>query len=64
MKLPQWLVKPEDLGTLLRPPGRKMPDKFLPLAVYNAEVARGIEHAGGLKVRMLMLQREFDEWAK
>ena len=39
-----------------------MPQKFEILAVYNAEVARGIMHTPQWDVKMADLQREFDRW--
>ena len=39
-----------------------MPQKFEALAVYNAEVARGIVHTPEWDARMADLQREFDHW--
>ena len=37
--------------------------RFQPLAVYNAEVARGIVHTREWDAKMAELQREFDEHA-
>jgi hypothetical protein len=37
-----------------------MPDKFNPLARYNAEVARGIMHTPEWDAQMAALQREYD----
>ena len=39
-----------------------MPDRFIPLAAYNAEVWRGIVHTPECDARMAALQREFDQW--
>ena len=39
-----------------------MPDRFIPLAGYNAEVWRGIGHTPEFDARMAALQREFDQW--
>jgi hypothetical protein len=41
--------------------GVAMQAKFGPLAVYNAEVARGIMHTAEYAAAMAQLQREFDE---
>lgn len=43
--------------------GAGMPDKFEPLAIYNAEVSRGIVHTPEYRERMALLQLEFAEWA-
>lgn len=40
-----------------------MPPEFEPLAVYNAEKARGIIHTGEWRQHMAELQQQFDEWA-
>ena len=34
------------------------------LAIYNAEVARGIVHTPEWDAKMAELQREFDAWAR
>jgi hypothetical protein len=39
-----------------------MPQKFETLAVYNAEVARGIVHTAEWDARMAELQQEFGQW--
>ena len=43
---------------------RWMPSKFDELAVYNAEVHRGIMHTFTKRERMIILQSEFDAWSK
>ena len=40
----------------------RMPGKFEALAVYNAEVARGIMHTPEWDARMAALQEELDQW--
>lgn len=36
--------------------------RFDPLAVYDAECARGIVHTAEWDEKMAKLQREFDDW--
>lgn len=38
------------------------PARFEPLAVYNAERARGLLHSAGWMAEMARLQMEFNEW--
>ena len=40
-----------------------MPARFEPLAVYQAERARGLLHSAGWMAAMARLQAEFNEWA-
>lgn len=40
-----------------------MPAEYKPLAVYNAECARGIVHTAEYDASMAWLQRQYDEWA-
>jgi hypothetical protein len=39
-----------------------MPGKFNALAIYNAEIARGIVHTQEWDARMAALQEEFWQW--
>lgn len=41
-----------------------MPAKYEPLAVYNAEVSRGIVHTPEYDAAMTALQREFNAWSR
>ena len=41
-----------------------MPDRFYPLATYNAEVSRGVIHTDEYRERMAALQSDFDEWQR
>lgn len=41
-----------------------MPHAFEPLAVYNAERARGIVHTPETDTWMAVLQSSFDEWQR
>lgn len=57
----------EDSGRQIRRrglPRRRdpMPAKFQELADYNTRVSKGITHSPGYMARMVLLQREFDEW--
>lgn len=38
------------------------PKKFEVLAIYNAEVYRGLLHTDRWKLDMMRLQREYDAW--
>ena len=40
----------------------RMPDKFIPLADYNAEVYRGITHTAEYDGLMRLLQLEWHQW--
>ena len=42
----------------------RMPSEFEPLARYNAEVARGIEHSPEWRSHMAELQSRFDRRAR
>lgn len=39
-----------------------MPDRYLPLAVYNDEISRGLLHTPEYKLHMSDLQSEFNAW--
>lgn len=40
-----------------------LPSYFTPLAIYNAERARGVVHTPEGQKRMELLQRQFNEWS-
>jgi hypothetical protein len=41
---------------------QSMPRRFDRLAVYNAEITRGLMHSEAYQEEMAMLQAEFREW--
>jgi len=43
---------------------RRMPDKLLPLAEYNTERTRGLEHTRDYKKQMARLQEEYNAWGQ
>lgn len=50
------------LRTLFRRRRTVMPKRFEPLAIFNAEVSRGIPHTPETIMRMAELQAEFNDW--
>ncbi len=41
-----------------------MPKKFEELSDYNARKSKGIKHEGKYIIKMVKLQKEFNEWIK
>jgi hypothetical protein len=56
-----WLMPPWRQDRWL-PRGESMPDRFGPLAAYNAEVARGLVHSRDHVLQMAALKLEYDRW--
>ena len=43
---------------------KQMPEKFRELAEYNSRKEKGIMHIIDYVIRMMKLQKEFNEWLK